>query len=235
MFARTTCSACRPIGAPLSAYPVATWACCNSLLDAAMGCANSKPPADPAPPSETPAGGNDDKYDPASGLPKSKVPPTADEAMNDARHSQVRESRLSVRYQAKEMSSGRVSSRRSSAPFDRSRIGTHTRHGIMPGPRGFSAAKINQDRGVVCWPFNGSYNQALLCIFDGHGSKGEKASEFCMTTVPELLEADTDLLMKDVPAALHKNIVLTDEKLLGGACSAATPLPRPPASRARAR
>ena len=53
-------------------------------------------------------------------------------------------------------------SRRSSTPFDRARIGTHTRHGIMPGPRGFSAAKINQDRGVVCWPFNGSYNQVRL-------------------------------------------------------------------------
>ena len=29
---------------------------------------------------------------------------------------------------------------------------------------------------MVCWPFNGSYNQALLCVFDGHGSKGEQAS-----------------------------------------------------------
>ena len=43
------------------------------------------------------------------------------EAMNDARHSQVRESRLSVRYQAKEMSSGRVSSRRSSATVSHAR------------------------------------------------------------------------------------------------------------------
>ena len=94
--------------------------------------------------------------------------------------------RLSVKYQSKEMTaSGRATnSRRSSLPFDRSRIGTHTRHGLMPGPRGYSAAKINQDRGVVCWPFNGSYNQALLCVFDGHGSKGEKASEFCMKATP---------------------------------------------------
>ncbi len=113
-----------------------------------------------------------------------KQPITMDEArMSD----EVRHVRLSVRYQSKELVSNRAS-RRSSTPFDRARIGTHTRHGIMPGPRGFSAAKINQDRGVVCWPFNGSYNQALLCVFDGHGSKGERASEFCMKTIPELLE-----------------------------------------------
>ena len=112
-------------------------------------------------------------------------PPTMFEArmMTDERNP-----RLSIKYQAKEISGRLSASRRSSTPFDRARIGTHTRHGLMPGPRGFSAAKINQDRGVVCWPFNGSYNQALLCVFDGHGSKGERASEFCMTTIPELLE-----------------------------------------------
>ena len=122
-------------------------------------------------------------------LPASKKPPSLDDARNS---DEVRMPRLSVKYQSKELSSrGSSASRRSSTPFDRARIGTHTRHGIMPGPRGFSAAKINQDRGVVCWPFNGSYNQALLCVFDGHGSKGERASEFCMKTVPELLECAT--------------------------------------------
>ena len=62
---------------------------------------------------------------------------------------------------------------------------------VAGGPKGSGAkAKINQDRGVVCWPFCGSYNEALLCIFDGHGRKGEQVSEYCMTTVPELLEED---------------------------------------------
>ena len=87
----------------------------------------------------------------------------------------------------------------------------------MPGPRGFSAAKINQDRGVVCWPFNGSYNQALLCVFDGHGSKGERASEFCMKSVPELLEKDGPSLKADPPAALAKAFVQTDTLLLSDA------------------
>jgi len=86
----------------------------------------------------------------------------------------------------------------------------------MPGPRGFSAAKINQDRGVVCWPFNGSYNQALLCVFDGHGSKGERASEFCMRTVPELLENESELLRPDPEDCLKRNVIKTDELLFAG-------------------
>mgnify|MGYP002038610369 CR=1 FL=1 len=95
----------------------------------------------------------------------------------------------------------------------------------MPGPRGFSAAKINQDRGVVCWPFNGSCNQALLCIFDGHGSKGELVSEFCMRSVPELLEAEPDALHADPAGFLTKSIIKCDELLFAG-CS---PSPSPPA------
>ena len=135
-------------------------------------------------------------------LPASKVPPTMEDARSDG---EMRLPRLSVKYQSKEISGrGSANSRRSSTPFDRARIGTHTRHGLMPGPRGFSAAKINQDRGVVCWPFNGSYNQALLCVFDGHGSKGERASEFCMKTVPELLEKESSKLKAAPPAAISK-------------------------------
>jgi len=143
-------------------------------------------------------------------LPSSKKPPTMDEARES---DEVRNPRLSIRYQAKELSARGSQGRRSSTPFDRARIGTHTRHGLMPGPRGFSAAKINQDRGVVCWPFNGSYNQALFCVFDGHGSKGERASEFCMKTVPELLEADSEQLKIDIEGCLSKNICKTDELL----------------------
>jgi len=124
---------------------------------------------------------------------------------------------MSIRYQAKELgTSGRLSKSRTSATFDKSLIGTATKHGISPGPRGVGAAKINQDRGAVCFPYNGSHNQALLCIFDGHGRLGEKASEFCMTTVPELLEADHELLASDPPACLSKNIIQTDKLLLGG-------------------
>jgi hypothetical protein len=89
----------------------------------------------------------------------------------------VKERKLSVKYQSKELERERSSSasspvltKRTSAQFEPSRLGTSTLHGVMPGPKRGSAAKakVNQDRGVVCWPFCGSYNEALLCIFDGH-------------------------------------------------------------------
>ena len=131
-----------------------------------------------------------------------------------------RNSRLSVKYQSKEMSGSSLlrasSGRSSSRPSHHGhRIGTHTRHGLMPGQRGFTTAKINQDRGVVCWPFNGSFNQALLCVFDGHGSKGEKASEFCMHHIPAFLENDEGRLSlrRDPIEALRRACVKTDESL----------------------
>jgi len=141
--------------------------------------------------------------------------------LNDEDKEEVKNNRLSVRYQAKEVErdtrgSATKSARRSSAPFDKAHIGTKTRHGVMPGPRGISNAKINQDRGVVCWPFHGSLNEALLCVFDGHGSKGEKASEFCTTQLPELLEKDHDALIADPVSCLERNICKLDQLLLGG-------------------
>jgi len=196
----------------------------NALAPVLMGCFNSKKSVEFVVPPNldgdgSPSNGASPKPGEEGGfgrlLPASKRPPTLDEARNS--DEQVRGPRLSVKYQSKELS-GRGSaagSRRSSAPFDRARIGTHTRHGLMPGPRGFSAAKINQDRGVVCWPFNGSYNQALLCVFDGHGSKGERASEFCMKTIPELLEAETSTLRQDPTSVLSRVVIKTDELLLG--------------------
>jgi len=164
--------------------------------------------------------GAPDEEQPSSNVPlwHNKTSPKKNSGEDVRQGSPERPPRISVKYQAKEMSlsSRGTNSRRSSQPFDRSRIGTHTRHGLMPGPRGFSAAKINQDRGVVCWPFNGSYNQALLCVFDGHGSKGEKASEFCMKSIPDLLEQDSAALQADPAECLTRNVILMDEMLLNG-------------------
>jgi len=132
---------------------------------------------------------------------------------------EVANSRMSVTYQAKEMNGestrgSKLNARRSSAPFDKAHIGTKTKHGIAPGPRGIVNAKINQDRGVVCWPFHGSLNEALLCVFDGHGPKGERASEFCMTKLPRMLEEDHDALVADPAACLAKQIPALDRALL---------------------
>ena len=164
----------------------------------AMGCANGKAAGETEPISDGGAASSDvnlkkkattanKEYVDAKGPEMKEIFADA-----DATGSPAAERRLSVRYSARDQSSGRSPSRRNSrgsAPFDRSRIGVHTKHGLRPGPRGQSAAKINQDRGVVCWPYNNSFNQALLCIFDGHGRNGEKVSEYCTTTVPEVRPA----------------------------------------------
>ena len=163
-----------------------------------MGCANGKAAGETEPISDGGAASSDvnvkkkattanKEYVDAKGPEMKEIFADADAAGSPAA-----ERRLSVRYSARDQSSGRSPSRRNSrgsAPFDRSRIGVHTKHGLRPGPRGQSAAKINQDRGVVCWPYNNSFNQALLCIFDGHGRNGEKVSEYCTTTVPEVRPA----------------------------------------------
>ena len=101
-------------------------------------------------------------------------------------------------------------------PIDRSLLGTHTRHGIMPGPRGYVGAKINQDRGVVYWPYNNSFNEALLCVFDGHGSRGEKVAEICMEQLPLRLEADHAKLRDDPGGVLTSTVVQFDRELLSG-------------------
>ena len=64
-----------------------------------------------------------------------------------APHSPTRDAlgrRVSVEYVAKEMQLEATTA--TGAPFDRDRVGTHTRHGISPGPSGGSKAKINQVR-----------------------------------------------------------------------------------------
>jgi protein phosphatase 2C family protein 2/3 len=120
-------------------------------------------------------------------------------------------------YQARELPSERFSRpdlRKSekSAVFDTQRIGVATKHGIAP-VMGGAKGKINQDRGLVSWPFNGSTAQALLCVFDGHGRNGEKVSEYCMKNITHLLEADPAALKNDTVGYMTKQIIQMDAQL----------------------
>ena len=135
-----------------------------------MGCASSAPEQSPEP-----APANPPAIAQGGGI-----------AAQEIDVQEVKAQRLSIRYQAQEVD--RASGGENKGGLDRSIIGTHTKHGMMPALRGGGAAKINQDRGVICFPFHGSFDEALFCVFDGHGPKGEQASEFCMKTMPELLE-----------------------------------------------
>ena len=59
-------------------------------------------------------------------------------------------------------------------PFTVESVGTYSCHGVEPGIRqGETSAKINQDRGCVCFPFgsdSATKTMTLMCVFDGHGA-----------------------------------------------------------------
>ena len=70
-------------------------------------------------------------------------------------------------------------------PFPDSVLGTYSCHGIEPGhdDEELIHEKINQDRGCVVCPYNSKRNEALFMVLDGHGSEGDKVSEFVMRQV----------------------------------------------------
>ena len=100
-------------------------------------------------------------------------------------------------------------------PFPLEYVGTYSCHGVEPGMRqGETSAKINQDRGCVCYPFgsDAQFEQALFCVYDGHGALGDKVSHFTMNKVQEELEAHADL-HGDPPKALKETFVKVDTML----------------------
>ena len=96
-------------------------------------------------------------------------------------------------------------------------VGTYSCHGVEPGRvEGQAKSKINQDRGVVATPIaepeDGSYKQALFCVYDGHGAVGDKASQFTADRVIANLEP---LLMDGMKEeeALKTAFLQTDDQL----------------------
>jgi len=74
-------------------------------------------------------------------------------------------------------------------PFPDSVLGTYSCHGIEPAHDEEEGVheKINQDRACVVCPYNSQRNQALFMVLDGHGSEGDKVSEFVMRQVRFML------------------------------------------------
>eukprot|EP00962_Isochrysis_galbana_P027337 scaffold8586_cov108-Isochrysis_galbana.AAC.2 len=128
--------------------------------------------------------------------------------------------RLSISYSAQELGSPRQGSRAELLVERKAAIklgsmadtlGSHTRHGVVPGPSGSAYAKINQDRGAVFWPFNDSHNEALLCVFDGHGVAGEKVAEVCIKKIPPMLQERGVELRADPMTVLTTTVLDTEE------------------------
>ena len=100
-------------------------------------------------------------------------------------------------------------------PFPLEYVGTYSCHGVEPGMRaGETSAKINQDRGCVCYPFaeTEAYNQALFCVYDGHGAIGDKVSHYSMNRIQEELEKHATL-ESDPEKALTEIFVQVDADL----------------------
>jgi len=104
-------------------------------------------------------------------------------------------------------------------PFPTSVLGTFSCHGVEPGQRqGETHAKINQDRGNVCYPlstigdFPSLKDYALFCVFDGHGANGDKVSQYTMENVLETLAPKLHA-GKSEEAALKETFVEVDNAL----------------------
>jgi len=101
-------------------------------------------------------------------------------------------------------------------PFPLETVGTYSCHGVEPGMRqGETSAKINQDRGCVCYPFgpaDSGVTMALFCVFDGHGAQGDKVSHYTMNTLQQLLEDHPNLI--DNPEKAMKDVFLKTDNML---------------------
>ena len=67
-----------------------------------------------------------------------------------------------------------------------STVGCKSQAGIeIKGDSTEGTLKVNQDRGVVQYPFGPGFG--LFGVFDGHGASGHAAAEFCITRLPTTL------------------------------------------------
>ena len=109
-----------------------------------------------------------------------------------------------------------VVKKKDTLPFPMDMVGTYSCHGVEPGMRqGETSAKINQDRGCVVYPFGMAgkdYEQALFCVYDGHGALGDKVSHYVMNNVQEKLEAHAQL-DSNPGDALKETFVTVDKAL----------------------
>jgi len=101
-------------------------------------------------------------------------------------------------------------------PFTLEVVGTYSCHGVEPGMRqGETSAKINQDRGCVCYPFGGesaTKTMALFCVFDGHGACGDKVSHYSMNSIQQKLEEHPDL-ERNPEKAMRETFIEVDANL----------------------
>lgn len=75
-----------------------------------------------------------------------------------------------------------------------------------------TAAKINQDRGGVVFPYGNCAKTALFSVYDGHGEGGELVSQLVLTEIQRKLK-EHSLFHKDIDEALRQTFVVVDKSL----------------------
>ena len=74
------------------------------------------------------------------------------------------------------------------------------------------AAKINQDRGGIVFPYGNSRRTALFAVYDGHGQGGELVSQYALHEVQRRLEIHPSF-KTDLQRAFHETFLAVDDSL----------------------
>lgn len=116
---------------------------------------------------------------------------------------------------------------RSNHTFPKHLVSTFSCHGIEPIYNSYdedddddeeedavptTAAKINQDRGGIAFPYGNCPKTALFTVFDGHGEGGELVSEYALTEIQTRLQKHP-LFTKDIAEAFRQTFLTVDESL----------------------
>ena len=84
--------------------------------------------------------------------------------------------------------------------------------GLKPVPRG-TVAKVNQDRGLVVHPFCGLMSMLLFGVYDGHGRRGRKVSEFVARALPSTVQQLRAAGEQDLGDVLEDSYMFVDAAL----------------------
>jgi len=131
--------------------------------------------------------------------------PNADDAADQLKNASVggTSSPAASRSRRMSMSPEMGGKAETTPPFALDAVGTFSCHGVEPGMRqGETNAKINQDRGSVTYPLGKNGDYALFCVFDGHGAKGDKCSQFVNEKVVMKVGAPLDTAVAEDQALI---------------------------------
>lgn len=83
---------------------------------------------------------------------------------------------------------------------------------LAPPTKPTMAAKINQDRGGIAFPYGNSRKTALFAVYDGHGQGGELVSQYALHEIQRRLERHASF-KSDLETAFKETFVSVDSDL----------------------